>query len=161
MIEEIFEEVETFIRRLHDMDICINEKAQGIGCKSVIAGKPDTNLAMNIGDAINNYEASRDKPLEDRKTYATLCLVWMNKACALNVINESSATMRKISEKDAKISTLEQKIAALQVDYDDLLKLHHKVADDNIAWQSKLEQLREDYENLLKTLTEEGSVVQG
>jgi hypothetical protein len=160
MTDDIIERVETFIRRLHDMDICINKDAQTIPCNSVVAGKPETNLAVNIGDAINQYEGSKAKSLEERKKIAMVCLVWINKAYALNVINESNTTLRKISEKDAQISVLEQKFSALQADYDDLQQTHQKTADDNIAWQSKLEQLREDYDKLLNVLTQEGGITQ-
>jgi hypothetical protein len=161
MIEDIFEKVETFIRRLHDMDISINEKAQSIPCKSALAGKPETNLAMNLSDIISQYEAVKEKELAVRKTYALVCLIWINKAYALNVISESNSTLKKISDRDAQIAALEQKLGALQADYDDLQKTHQKVADDNIAWQSKLEQLREDYDKLVEPLYHEGSVMRG
>jgi hypothetical protein len=161
MTDDIIEKVETFIRRLHDMDICINKDAQSISFNSVVAGKPETNLAMNIGDAINQYENSKGKSLEERKKIAMVCLVWINKGYALNVINECNASLRKMLEKDTQINVLEQKLAALQADYDELLETHQKTADDNIALQNKLEQLTEDYNKLVKTLTDEESVVQG
>lgn len=149
-------DVDEFIEKLKRTDeIAIHSKASEIMVKQ--SDGFDVSIAEGLARAIHDYQTKA--PYENSLQYHQ-CRGWITIAYTHQMVLAGNKVQQVMKECVVKIGDLEQKLQLLQIEYDELLKTYQKTTDDNIAWQSKLEQLREDYDKLLKILTQEGSVTQ-
>lgn len=148
-------EVDEFIEKLKRTgEIAIHPNAS----KIMVAGERGHNvsIAEALACSINDYQTKGA-----HEVYYNHCRGWITAAYTHQLVIPGHKIQQTLEANAVKIAELEQKLAALQADYNDLMETNQKNADDSIAYQNKLEQCKEDYDKLLRTLTQEGSVVQG
>jgi hypothetical protein len=110
--------VDTFIQRLHDLDLVISPTA--VTTRFV---KPDENPAWDSGisltdklsGAIMEYEISRHNQAQILQN-ALKCLTWINKAYAGGFVKEGPGLIRKHKEAEAKVGMLSTKVDELTAD---------------------------------------------
>lgn len=149
-------DVDQFIEKLQRTnEITIHPNAGEI--RVIQENRTLVNIADGLARAIHDYQtrgAYQNSP-EYHK-----CRGWITTAYTHQTVLPGHRIEQLMKEKDSKIAELEQRIQLSQNDYDELSKQHQKTCDDNINYQGKLDQLREDYDKLIKALTQEGSVIQ-
>jgi hypothetical protein len=112
MSENDVETVESFIQRLHDSEILIDEKAHDIWLTKYDMGQqPEKkNLSDVLALMIENYREHRND--EFKNIFAKFCAQWLEKAYLYGVVKEGAGISRKlkdcIAEKEILQKTLDE-----------------------------------------------------
>lgn len=127
----ITEEVDRFIRRLHDMDYRVTLEATQLWFSppstfpSLALAKRRT-LSDNLANAIAMYQENRDDE-RVRLRFAQECSVWINKAFSCGVIEEGLGLARKLEECEEMNTQLKTDLKKLSIEHMKLRKEHEEV----------------------------------
>lgn len=121
-MSETIEKVETFIRRLHNLEYVITSEAREILYRDSQDQVPK-NLADWLSRRIFSYEDNKDD--EERQLfYAQLCLIWINKAFTCGVVQEGKSLIKKLDEYREKNVQLERDNKVLSEEFLNLQMVH-------------------------------------
>ncbi len=137
-LDSIVGRVETFINRLHNSSITIDEGAKNITYKRGVEMK---SLADILGEQIHYYKRGKESN-EPYYPSASDIFEWINKAYTNGVVKESNSLLEQLAEKDNIIKKSEE----------DKLKLKEqlqKLSTDYIRLQGRYEELEEKLRQIL------------
>jgi len=115
-MSEIYERVDTFIQRLHDLEYIITPEAKTIVYESKENKKDRSMLADELSNSITIYESRKDDDIT-RMKYARICNVWINRAFSCGVVRESEGLVKKLKECRDRNVRLESDLEKLSLDY--------------------------------------------
>lgn len=95
-MNELIEKVETFIRRLHDLEYIITPEAQEF-IYTDKKTKKEISLAHMLSRKISEYERNKDNE-KMRSFYAESCYSWINRAFTYGVVRERESLARLLQE---------------------------------------------------------------
>ena len=126
----------------------------GLRDKKIKVNTVDFEIKTKLTETVNKYETFCGNE-DDRQKAAMEAVRAINEAYIFDVIEPGHGVWVENGLLREKVSKLEQDLSLAKLDRDQAMELQQTTADENIGWQSKLEQLREDYQKLLDTLQEE------
>jgi len=136
-MSSIFEKVDTFIQRLHDLYYVIDPKAAEIIYSS--EGKPSHSLTDKLALTLEEYEENKDNE-NVGLIRAHIALLWINRAFLNGVVHEGQGLARKLDECQEKNIQLEGELEKLSVEYLRLQELTNRINlldDDNDLERAK------------------------
>ncbi len=140
-MSEAIERVETFIRRIHDLEYVFTPEAREMYFTN-IKGEKDRSLADWLSRRIFSYEQNREDKAQ-QLFYAKLCLLWINRAFACGVVQEGEGLARKLKECREKNVQLERHNKVLSEEYLNLkLKYEDFTSRMNVLDENDLEDER-------------------
>lgn len=119
---EIIEEVEIFIKRLHDLEQVIDPRADELRYVDKETGKDMGTLSEFLDKTITLYQFHKDKP-ETRLLWAKLVYKIMIKAFTVGVIKSGDGIRQKISECEEENARLKDELKKLSIGY---IQLEHR-----------------------------------
>jgi hypothetical protein len=125
---DIIAKVENFIRRVHDRDYIITEKAHTIifsepkDSTSMFGSRKEVgNLADLLAKSMSLYQVTKEVDKESTSIElfkaAAECLSWINEAFSWNIVKESEGLVNKLKKCEEKNSQLEKDIQELTTEY--------------------------------------------
>ena len=130
----VIERVETFIQRVHDLDLVISIKSRDVWLEAT-EGK-QTNLSDRLAKTMRNYEASRGKKVQ-RYAKALTCLYFIDKAYTCEVISEGNGLISKLRESQEKRAQLKEHNEILSAE---VSKLQNKIK----KWNAQKRQFKRE-----------------
>jgi len=131
-LDYIIKQVEDFIRKLHDLDIIIDQRADKINYINKDKGNSIGTLSNLLAVSIRNYELNKNNP-ETKLTCAKTVHDLMEKAYANGVVKLGEGLIRKYEECLRRREELEKELEELSSSHLDLQKQW-----DNLANKLKL-----------------------
>lgn len=131
-MDYIIKQVEDFIRKLHDLDIIIDQRADKINYINKDKGNSIGTLSNLLAVSIRNYELNKNNP-ETKLTCAKTVHDLMEKAYANGVVKLGEGLIRKYEECLRRREELEKELEELSSSHLDLQKQW-----DNLANKLKL-----------------------
>jgi len=125
-------EVETFIKRLRDGSIKIDERGQTITYEYGLGG--NKSLSYILGEKISDYESSKEQSSPYYNPSPSEILKWINLAYTNGVIIESDSLLLQLTKKDETID-------ALKKENNELKQNNQKIAIDFVRLQGSYEEL--------------------
>ncbi|MGB7955928.1 MAG: hypothetical protein WCF23_18290 [Candidatus Nitrosopolaris sp.] len=127
------ETIESFIQRLHDLDIIIDQKALDIPITKYEADQPPQtkNLVDVLTLMVENYkEHSKDN---FRDMFAKICAGWIDKAYIYGVVKEGNGLATKFNDCKSQQEELQKTL-------DEISDRNIRLEFENQDLQSELEQ---------------------
>lgn len=140
-------DVDLFIERLGRRELVIRQAPE----IQLFQNGKEVTFGSVLADAIHDYSL-RGKPAYWE------CRKWITYAYTHGLVIDGPRTEEALKEKSNRIADLEQKLLDLQREYDALAEENAKLADDDIAWQNKHRECKENYEALLNSFKGKGQI---
>lgn len=141
-MSSVIEQVEAFIRRLHDMDYILSPEVSGLIYVNESNQKDGRLFSDHLAKSIFEYEKYKNDDQVNMK-YGRVCLLWINRAFAHGIVREGQGLAKKLEtcmEENAQLLTdleiLSEQYRQLKAKYEPL-KGYFESADENDLEKSR------------------------
>ncbi len=133
--KDAVESVDTFIRRLRDLDLVIDPQAQYLAYYHKKTRQPTGYFSDLLANAITKYEANRNPQIKG--TLAEICLIWINRAFSCGLIKEGEGLITKLRECQEKNAHLERENKLIATAYKELQDKHEELENwaKDMGWE--------------------------
>jgi hypothetical protein len=123
IVKNKIEKVEQFIRRIHSIEITIDDKARQI---SYMIGNPPKTVSLSdiLASKMEMYEKYRNEKLGELA--ASMCIEWIDKAYYNGVIKEGEALGQKLANCLGEKAEFQKAVEELS---ERNLELEHEITD--------------------------------
>ena len=113
--KSVFEQVDTFIQRLHDVELTFKLQVK--------TDKEFKYISTRLSDSMRHYQQARSES-HIRRVYANLCLFWIDRAYTMGFIEVGEGITTKISRLETDNERLQKRL-------DECNKERQKLEDEN------------------------------